>query len=175
MRRKSNAFLKVTVLAIFSFLTWYCIAQLPILHWGWEKGITCKINGKPWVSKADASKENIRLVLYQDKSLHLYAKGVANDQGNRVTSTISFLITSVDAPGMYPLGSNRKNSGEYANFETLPYSFYFTDQSSTGFVHVTQLDTISRSIAGTFEYQASAMGHSFHAVQIKDGKFNMSY
>lgn len=173
MRGKNNVYLKGTIIALFSFLAWYCINQLPILHQGWEKGITCKINGKSWVSKADH--ENIRLVFYQDRSLHVYAKAVANNQGNRVTSTISFFITSVDAPGMYPLGSNQKNSGEYANFEALPYSFYFTDQSSTGFVHVTQLDTINRFVAGTFEYQASALGHSSHSVQIREGKFNMSY
>jgi hypothetical protein len=137
--------------------------------------LTCKVNGKPWKADATFSEKNLRLVLYLDKTLQVHGRAVGDAQGEKVKSTLSFFVTSVDAPGVYPLGSNPKNSADYSNYETSPGSFYFTDQGFTGFVNITQLDTINRVIAGTFEYKVLATGPSNHSVHITDGQFNMAY
>ena len=175
MKRKNSALLKLTALVFMGLLTCYCSNQVPLLHS--EKGnfLICKINGKPWKADATLSEKNLRLVLYRDKTLQVHGKAVMGDQGEKVKSTVSFFITSVDAPGIYPLGLNPKNSADYSNFEASPCSFYFTDQGFTGFVNITKLDTLNRVIAGTFEYKALASGPSFHSVQVTDGLFNMTY
>jgi hypothetical protein len=175
MKGKKVTPLKNTFLAALSVFTCYCSNQLPLLQRETPNVITCKINGRPWIADAASSENNLRLVFYRDNSLHLHARALANNPENKVTSTISLFIASVDAPGIYYLGSNPKNTGDYTDFETPPYAFYFTDQSSTGFVHITKMDQAKRSIAGTFAYQASVPGHSAHSVQISDGKFNLTY
>ena len=101
-------------------------------------------------------------------------------------TSMQFYVQSVNKPGRYPLSfdtsddvggsSDSKNFGLYAvdgAYINDPSYAYITTAVKTGYVNFTLTDTLTGSLAGTFEFDAID-AQSGKTIKITDGRFDIN-
>lgn len=147
--------------------------------------VACKINGKVWLADPGSSFNGKKFSLLYDnlykpkRRFVLYANRIAdNDNSNlmlavsdvKTTGTQNFAFDT----SPYPDNPHYMNHGAY--YQNKPnQENYITNSRYTGSITFTRVDTVSRILAGTFEFTAENKYGSGETVKVTDGRFDIKY
>ena len=145
------------------------------------------INGQAWIPTGRNTIPSIRPMSggYRVATLYRPKNSVQLLMYKNDGTSIQLFVRSVDKPGRYPLSfdtgidlvqPDTKNFGLYAISGSMlndPDYNYITTSIKTGYVNFTVADTLTGSLAGTFEFDAID-NPSGKTIKISDGRFDIN-
>ena len=111
-----------------------------------------------------------------------YCKGRLHILGgfNPTMNTILSVYVKASTPGIYPLNSIDYDMGSYAGYslyENTTSTNFISNSQYTGRIQITKLDTVSKRVSGTFEFDAAQilpdeMKFGTRIIHVTSGKFS---
>lgn len=138
----------------------FCDTCLPPIT---TPGVSCKINGKPFISKFGGGGGFITTRFdYYNQNLSLTGFNSSIDEYT------GFSLLSIIDTGLFVFPNTKMAGAVYGhgngNFK------YISEPIQKGYIHITRLDSIKGSVAGKFEFELYSKDFE-DTVQITDGRF----
>jgi len=138
--------------------------------------MTASVNGHPWAA-VDAANgpAALGIVVESNASDRTFTlSGTREGRGDTLFSSIYVILTG-PAPGTFDLGGLKGNSGVWLlqHVSDTLATLWSTDLTRTGTVTISRLDSLARTVAGTFSF--SAWDADSGQVEVTSGSFDVPY
>jgi hypothetical protein len=131
------------------------------------------VDGKMWVPQRFGSIPSNNLLEARLLGNNLYI--VAQNFSSSPTETeFDITVYGVTGPATYSL-SPAAGIGYYVKRNLSPINEWTTSATFTGSVTITKLDTVSRIVSGTFQFNAVEVFNSAPPISVVDGRFDIKY
>lgn len=138
-----------------------------------------KVDGNLWVTQGFGpvpANDILDAHFAPGKDLYINARNFASSPNE---TEFELFIKGVTAPGTYPFNLERSgitNSyGYYVKRNITPENEWVTTTQYQGSVIITKIDTISRFVSGTFQFNAINLYNAPQPLSVTEGRFDVKY
>jgi hypothetical protein len=140
-----------------------------------------KVNGNIWTTSGFGpfpANDILSVVRYGSGEIKINARNFSSSPNE---TEFEILVVGANAPGTYalnttvPRGTFGSSYAYYVKRRFTPENEWMTNNTHTGAVNITRLDTINRIIAGTFEFQMLNLYNAPQPIVVTEGRFDVKY
>lgn len=175
----------ISLLFILFALT-TCQERLPKPTQEGKNTFACKINGKAFIGEDyhqlfASTKGTFAAYVVSGDYIIITGSRVEKTEDPRIITkkNMWLYVKGIKGVGVYELNQFQGNNGaeSYAQYDVealSPGTHYLTTAPGSGQVNITKLDTVRGIIAGTFAFKAVNVDNPADAVNVTNGRFDIS-